>query len=79
MSYLDLLKLAAPEVLVVLTALVVLVLDLTSMRGLNLRVRLGINGLIACVGCAAAIAWLLVIPAQGQVAGGMLVAELKRK
>ncbi|MCC6820938.1 MAG: NADH-quinone oxidoreductase subunit N [Verrucomicrobia subdivision 3 bacterium] len=75
MSYLDLLKLAAPEVLVVLTALVVLVLDLTSMRGLNLRVRLGINGLIACVGCAAAIAWLLVIPAQGQVAGGMLVAD----
>ncbi|MFM2294792.1 MAG: hypothetical protein RLZZ350_1205, partial [Verrucomicrobiota bacterium] len=39
MSYLELLRLALPETIVVLTALVVLAIDLTSMRGLETRYR----------------------------------------
>ena len=39
-SYLELLKLAAPETIVVLTVLVVLAADLLALRGLELRFRL---------------------------------------
>ncbi len=35
MSYFDLLKLAAPETIVVMTALVVLLVDLVAMRGVE--------------------------------------------
>ena len=72
MNYLDLLKLAAPETIVVLTALAVLAIDLTSMRALETRVRFFIGGLIACVGCAAAILWMVVMPEQTNAFGGML-------
>ena len=72
MNYLDLLKLAAPETIVVLTALAVLAIDLTSMRGLELRTRFMIGGLIASVGCAAAILWMVVMPEQANAFGGML-------
>lgn len=74
-SYLDLLQLAMPETIVVLIALVVLVIDLTSMRGLETRLRLGIGALISGVGCVAAIAWMLVVPMQGEVGGGMMVVN----
>ncbi|MFM2295468.1 MAG: NADH-quinone oxidoreductase subunit [Verrucomicrobiota bacterium] len=75
MSYLELLRLALPETIVVLTALVVLAIDLTSMRGLETRYRFIIGGLIACVGCAAAIAWMLVMPAHENAFAGMLVVD----
>ena len=75
MSYLELLHLALPETIVVLTALVVLAIDLTSMRGLETRYRFIIGGLIACVGCAAAIAWMLVMPAHENAFAGMLVVD----
>ena len=75
MSYLELLKLAAPETIVVLTALVVLGIDLTTMRGMETRLRFIIGSMITCVGCAAAILWLLVVQPHGEVTGGMLVAN----
>lgn len=75
MSYLELLKLAAPETVVVITALAVLAADLTAMRDLATRYRFIIGGMIACVGCAAAIAWLCAIQPHGQAAGGMFVAD----
>ena len=52
MNYLELLKLAAPETIVVVTALTVLAADLVALRGLELRFRLIIGALISCVGCA---------------------------
>ncbi len=61
-SYLELLKLAAPETILVLTVLVVLAADLLALRGLELRFRLLIGAMISCVGCAAAIAWMLALP-----------------
>lgn len=75
MSYLELLKLAAPETIVVLTALAVLAIDLTSMRGMETRLRFIIGSMITCVGCAAGILWLIVVQPHGEVAGGMLVAD----
>ncbi len=75
MSYLELLKLAAPETVVVITALAVLVIDLTSMRELETRFRLIVGAMVACVGCAAAIVWMLVIQPHGNAMGGMLVAD----
>ena len=75
MSYLELLKLAAPEAIVVFAALAVLAIDLTSMRGLGTRVRFVVGGLIACVGCVAAIAWMLVLPEHASAPGGMLVVD----
>lgn len=74
-SYLALLKLAAPETIVVLTALAVLTTDLTALRGVTTRFRFAIGGMIACLGCAAAIAWLCALQPHGQAGGGMFVAD----
>lgn len=75
MSYLQLLKLAAPETIVVATALVVLAADLAGMRGLELRFRLTISAMISCVGCALAIAWMLALPQHANFLEGMLVVD----
>jgi len=75
MSYFELLQLAAPETIVVITALVALTIDVTSMRGLETRVRFTIGGMIACVGCLAAIMWMLVMPGHANAMQGMLVVD----
>jgi NADH-quinone oxidoreductase subunit N len=74
MSYLDLLKLALPETIVLLGALAALVAD-STMRGLTVRFRFLIGGMIAAVGCAAAIAWMLLAPGIGSAPGGMLAVD----
>jgi NADH-quinone oxidoreductase subunit N len=74
-NYLELLRLAAPETIVVLTALAVLAIDLTSMGALETRVRFTVGGMIAIVGCVAAILWTLVIPVQADALHGMLVVN----
>ena len=74
-SYLELLKLAAPEAILVLTALVVLAADLLALRGLERRIRLLVGAMIACVGCAVAIAWMLALPDHATVLEGMLVVN----
>lgn len=75
MSYLELLNLAVPETIVVIAALIVLVIDLTSLRGLDTRLRFVIGGMLTCVGCLAAIMWMLVIPAHDNALQGMLVVD----
>ena len=75
MSYLELLRLAAPETIVVLTALAVLTIDLTSMRGLETRLRFMVGGMLTCVGCLAAIVWMLVMPAYANMLQGMMVVD----
>src|SRR5262245_35787418 len=74
-SYLNLLNLAAPETIMVLVALIVLVLDLTTMRELGLRTRLSISALFASVGCVAATLWMLVMPQHASALDGMLVVD----
>lgn len=72
--YLQLLKLVIPELFVVLAALVVLGVDLLTMRKTDLRFRLIIGAMISTVGCLAAIAWMCVLPQQANFMNGMLVA-----
>src|SRR5271156_5203545 len=72
-SYPELLWLTAPEIVVALTALLVLVLDLGLLRRSALAVRFGATTLVACVGCFLALLVLLEFPAQGGLAAGMLV------
>lgn len=75
MSYLELLKLVAPETIVVLAALAVLAVDLTSMRGMETRLRFIIGGMVAALGCVAAVAWMVVVPTAGEAMGGMMVVN----
>lgn len=75
MNYFELLSLAAPETIVVLTALTVLALDLTSLRGMETRLRFIIGGMVASFGCAAAILWMGVSSMQADALQGMLVVS----
>ncbi|MEY2601723.1 MAG: NADH-quinone oxidoreductase subunit [Verrucomicrobiota bacterium] len=67
MSYLELLKLAAPEAIVVVTALVVLTIGLTTARALVL------GPIVAVLGVAVAIGAVLMLPQHANLFGGMLV------
>lgn len=66
MSYLDLLKLAAPEAIVVLTALIVLAFGLTTRKTVT-------PFILASLGLALAVASVLYLPANANLFGGMLV------
>jgi NADH-quinone oxidoreductase subunit N len=67
MSYLDLLKLASPEAIVVLTALVVLSI------GLLTEGAAAICALVGALGLAIAIGAVLMLPHNASLFGGMLV------
>src|SRR5438067_9843716 len=67
MSYLELLKLAAPEAIVVVTALAVLTVGLTSTRAKALC------PIVAAIGTAVAIGAVIMLPAHANSFGGMLV------
>jgi NADH-quinone oxidoreductase subunit N len=74
-GYPELLWLTAPEIVVALTALLVLVLDLGLLRRSALSVRFGATTMVACIGCLLALLVLLKFPAQGDLAAGMLVVN----
>src|SRR5437879_290633 len=67
MSYLELLKLAAPEAIVVVTALAVLTIALTTRRALVL------GPLVAVLGVAVGIGAVVMLPSHANLFGGMLV------
>ena len=71
MSYLELLKLAAPEAIVVLTALAVLTIGLTIRWGETLSSR--VCSIVAALGLAVAIGAILILPQHANLFGGMLV------
>jgi NADH-quinone oxidoreductase subunit N len=73
LGYLELLRLTAPEIVVALTALLVLVLDLSFLRRAPLARRFGAMTITACTGCSIALAVLLRFPAYGSLPDGMLV------
>jgi NADH-quinone oxidoreductase subunit N len=72
-SYPELLWLTAPEIVVAMTALLVLVLDLGLLQRSALAIRFGATTIVACIGCLLALLVLLNFPAQGDLAAGMLV------
>jgi NADH-quinone oxidoreductase subunit N len=73
-AYTQLLRMAMPEVMVVVTALVVVACDLLLLRGLSLRVRFRVAAALGVVGCVAAMAWLAMIPGAFDLMGGVFVA-----
>jgi NADH-quinone oxidoreductase subunit N len=75
MNYLELLKLALPETIVAVVALVVLAVDLVALHELERRFRFIIGGMIACIGCVGAIVWMLMSSADANAFGGMLVVD----
>ena len=74
-NYLELLKFAVPETILVLTVLVVLAADLLALRALELRFRLLVGAMISCVGCSVAIAWMIALPEYANLFEGMLVVN----
>ncbi|MDQ6938945.1 MAG: NADH-quinone oxidoreductase subunit N [Verrucomicrobiota bacterium] len=67
MSYLELLKLASPEATVVLTALVVLAIGLTSAKAAK------ISSFVAVIGLAVAIGAVLMLPGKATLFSSMLM------
>ena len=71
----QLLRLALPEVVVVVAALVALAIDLLFLRACRTRVRFTIASTIASVGCAGAVLQLALAPQRANFLNGMLVAD----
>ncbi len=69
-NYLELLRLAAPETIVVLTALLALAVDLLVMRDRPLRSRLLLSGGLSALGCVVAIVWLADTPTADNLCAG---------
>jgi NADH-quinone oxidoreductase subunit N len=74
-NYAQMLQLALPEVIVAITALIVLAIDLLFLRQYRTGIRFAVAAGLASVGCAAAILQLLLSRAQTSVLDGMLVAN----
>lgn len=71
-SYLELVRLALPEAIVVLAALAVLSVDVVFLRTVEMRLRYSVGVAISLAGCAAAMAWILHAPQSVNVLNGML-------
>jgi NADH-quinone oxidoreductase subunit N len=66
-------QLAAPEVIVTIAALAVLMTDLTTLRDQSNVIRRGVCALIAAMGCLGAFFFMLGFPGHNSVLDGMLV------
>ena len=75
MSYMEVLKLAAPETVLVVIALAVLAVDLLALRGQPVSMRFGIGAAVAGLGCAATMLMLLGRHAHANLFDGMLVVD----
>jgi NADH-quinone oxidoreductase subunit N len=74
-GYAQLLQLAWPETIVVLTGFTALLVDLGFLRQSPLRTRFGAGALVTLLGCAAAAGRLLLFPQQATIFDGVLVAN----
>jgi len=76
-SYAALLHLLLPEVIVVITALLVLAADLLISRAAPSRTRFAMGAVISSIGCIGAITQILCDPQQANVFNGTLVIGLE--
>jgi NADH-quinone oxidoreductase subunit N len=74
-NYLDVLKLAMPETIVTLAALVLLFADLAGMRPVEHKWRRMVAASIAGMGCLGAIFWMFQVHEQGSVPNGILIVD----
>ncbi len=73
--YMEMTRLAGPEIVVVVTALVVLGIDLFAGRGWSGTVRVRVCSMIGVAGCAVAVAWMFGFDYRGEVGPGMMVVD----
>jgi NADH-quinone oxidoreductase subunit N len=71
----ELLRLTAPEIMVALAGLLVLILDLGFLRRATLAIRFRAAVVLSCIGCAIALGVLVRWAAQGALPAGMLVVN----
>lgn len=74
-NYAQLVHFALPEIIVVITALIVLAIDLLFLRASRIRFRWSVAAALASAGCAFAILELLSGPMRGNVLDGVIVAN----
>ena len=72
-DYQELLHLVLPQVIVVVAALGVLLVDLMFLRGSETRLRGFAGAVVSVAGCAASVAWILHAPQSVNVLDGTLV------
>jgi NADH-quinone oxidoreductase subunit N len=72
-DYLSLLRWLAPEVILAMAALVVLIADLFAMQGVEPRIRRIILGMLGGAGCVAASIWLLMAAGTVHLPEGLIV------
>jgi NADH-quinone oxidoreductase subunit N len=71
MSYTGLLYTALPEVIVVLTSILVIAVDLLALRRSSMKTRFTVASLIGVAGCAMAIAMLVLAPFEAEILHGI--------
>ncbi|HKS37880.1 MAG TPA: NADH-quinone oxidoreductase subunit N [Verrucomicrobiae bacterium] len=74
-GYLEVLKLAMPETIVTLAALVLLFADLAGMRSVEHKWRRKVAASIAGMGCLGAIFWMFQVHERGTLPNGILVVD----
>jgi NADH-quinone oxidoreductase subunit N len=74
-NYTQLLQLAIPQVIVVVTALIVMAVDLLVLRRQATSTRFSVASSLASIGCAGAILRILLAPAQANILDGTLIAS----
>src|SRR5262245_32048803 len=75
MTALDLLILAVPETIVVVTGFVVLLVDMTEMRRKAIRARMLVAAILSCVGCLVSLYWLSQVAEPIRPPDGMFVVD----
>ena len=73
-DYIQLLRLALPEIILVVTALLVMAIDLLALRRRPTRTRFAIAATLASLGCVLAIAHIALTPLQANFVDGTLIA-----
>ena len=74
-NYPQLLQLALPQIIVVVTAFVVMTVDLLFLRKQASRVRFAVAASLAAIGCTVAIAHILLTSGQANILDGTLIAN----
>ncbi len=75
MNYGEILRLAAPETILVLTALIVLGVDLWRAHSQPVRLRMHLAVALGVLGCVASFLWMFYVPAHENILHGMLVVD----
>jgi NADH-quinone oxidoreductase subunit N len=74
-DYAQLLRIALPQVIVVITALIVMAIDLLALRHRNTHTRFTFSVAIASLGCTVAILRILFSPVVANILNGTLIAN----